>query len=238
MNPGTGSNALKRDEMAKRSISQGFPSLATLKRSHDTVEGNTIEHKAAEEFEKARSSGYQRGYEDGLNAARAEAAKLYESARTEGHARGMAEGRKEAARTLEALKGVNEELSKMYANLLSELETFSLEFCFGLLRRLTGANPLRRAFLTKAIKEAVVALKPSGVQAIVLSPTDMAVVDGLLDGLNVKEDPMLEPGGFRVEAATLFVEGSLSAAMAQVERAMVKKKPATSAQDSSVGEQP
>ncbi len=232
MNAGAVSSAQKGNGGPKRGLAQSFPSLAALKREREADQEDAGRRWLAEEVEKARSQGYQRGYEDGINAARAEAAKLYESARREGCERGAEEGRKEAARMVDALRGASQELSQTHRNVLPELESFSLEFCLGLLKRLTGANPLRKAFLIKAIKAATVALKPAGVQVVLLNPADMALVEGLLGGLNVKEDPLLEPGGFRVEGGPLFVEGSLSAAMAQVEQTMLKKKPARHAMGS------
>jgi flagellar biosynthesis/type III secretory pathway protein FliH len=231
MNAGAGADVRTRDAQAPRGSAHSFPSLAALKRKREQNEEEIHQSRVAEEFEKARKDGYESGYQNGINAARAEAAKLYENARNEGRERGMAEGKAEAARTIEALKGVSRELARLHKGSVAELESFSIEFCLGLLKRLTGANALRKAFLAKAVREAVVALKPGGSQVVILSPSDIELLEGLLNGLNVKEDPLLAPGAFRVECGPLFVEGSLSAAMAQVERAMVRKKPSKAASD-------
>jgi flagellar biosynthesis/type III secretory pathway protein FliH len=231
MNPTAASGSRKREDGLKRAPNQFFPSLASLKREREPDQEDAHQRWLADEFEKARMEGFRRGYDDGINAARAEAAKLYESARREGCERGMEEGRKDAARAAEALRKIHGELDHAYQSALAELESFSLEFCMGLLKRLTGANPLRRTFLLKAIREAVASLKPNGARRVMLSPADIAIVNGLLDGLEVHEDPALEPGGFRVEGGPIFVEGSLSAAMAQVEQAIIKKKKSETAID-------
>lgn len=202
---------LQADETSVLAESEAFPEPPTPEELHALrdearQQGYTegFEQGRQQGHEEGRATGYQEGEQQGQDAG-------FQA----GYQRGLEQSRHEVDQQLARLQGLIEQLQGPLAALDQDVESALLSLvdlvCRSILRR---EITLDHAFLSEVLTESVAAL-PAGHQRlrIFLNPDDLslaeAACENLLEDYRLIGDPVITPGGARVETLQSLVDSTL-----------------------------
>ncbi len=199
-----------------------FPSLEEfLNEQRDPCARNApAEDRYEHEREEAIRQGYEEGLAQGRAAAEAELAAMREAARQEAADTGRAEGLAQAEAPIAALGEALARLEVQQREAAHQIESFGTELALAIVARLVEVDSVRANFIARLMAIALKQLAPERPQVIYVSSADHAPLHDLIKDLPVKEDETLAPGQARVEAGSLFVEGGIERAFAQIKTAV------------------
>jgi flagellar assembly protein FliH len=195
-----------------------FPSLEEfLNEQRDPSARNAAaEDRYEHEREEAIRQGYEEGLAQGRAAAEAELAAMREAARQEAADAARAEG------PIAALGEALAQLEVQQREAAHQIESFGTELALAIVARLVAVDSVRADFIARLMAIALKQLAPERPQVIYVSSADHALLNDLIKDLPVKEDETLAPGQARIEAGSLFVEGAIERAFAQIKTAVLE----------------
>ena len=168
-------------------------------------------------LQEAIAHGYRDGFAHGEAAARLAAQEISQQARSEGFAAGRQEGFQQVAQAAEALRRALVEFADFRVELMARAESFCIELALAIAAKLVDVNQFRADFIRRTIHAAIKVLAPETPRTIFVNPTDVKCAESAFSELPVRPDESIAPGGVRVEAGRLLVEGGFEQALEKIQ---------------------
>ncbi|MBV8453170.1 MAG: hypothetical protein JOZ29_13005, partial [Deltaproteobacteria bacterium] len=164
------------------------------------------EQKAVQE---ATERGYADGFSQGQAAAELAAKGIFEDARQRGFGAGQNQGWTEVAEAAAALRQALDQFREWRAELVNQAETFCVDLVLAAVERLLELNETRVDFVKRTVRAAISVLAPELPHSIVVNPDNFNLVASAFQELQVRADDSIPPGGVRIEAGRLLMDGSV-----------------------------
>jgi flagellar biosynthesis/type III secretory pathway protein FliH len=201
-----------------------FPNAAQFKATlRDEPDREKIEAEN-NALRKAMQQGYTDGFKRGRAAAELAAKAVFQDAQQQGFASGRDEGLVQAAEAAAALRQAFEQFREWQDELLNQAETFCVELVLAVVARLLELNEASAEFVTRTVHAAIGVLAPELPHAIVVNPANSTLVASAFPQLQVRADDSIPPGGVRIEAGRLLVDGNLQHAFEQIKSALLETR--------------
>jgi flagellar biosynthesis/type III secretory pathway protein FliH len=167
-------------------------------------------------LQEAIARGYRDGFARGEAAARLAAQEINQQARSQGFAAGRQEGFQQVTQAADALRRALVEFADFRVELVAQAESFCVELALAMAAKLVDVNQLRADFIRRTIHAAIKVLAPEAPRTIFVNPTDVKCAESAFSELPVRPDESIAPGGVRVEAGRLLVEGGFEQALEKI----------------------